>query len=691
MDYDIELSSVSSSSVTVQHSRIFPKMPNGSDADVSRSTSPDQSPFRGSRRPQWETPKSIRDRIGAFFRSAWRGPEYPQDEAPEPIRLLMALERIPEKFRTKVSSPFRTLLLALYLAVWISIWAKVLFPYLSESPTVAGSGAKVVSLTCGQAGDFWRGKNAACGLDAHRCPALNHTDDVIFRCPAFCDRGSWLYSLRAVGNQIIKYRGYFIGGGAAQNTDKALSRPYRADSFPCGAGVHAGVVSPFFGGCARISYSSGAKLTFPAAKGRYGVSDSVEFGSFFPHSYYFKALATNVGYCYDPRLLVLLLNMILGIPVVFLGSGSAFFWVLSVVGFWTISLATDPPVLVEPQDPESLYKLISLSVERFLPTCFVLFFLWKVSVKRTFGSLKDPINMEMTPEAIEQISSDPRTPTYSPVTRLVLWYPFFWLGILNNISFDRLPVDRLTWHDMQAQPGAMLTVILLAFVVVVCIVAQAYYVWLLGRFWRLLLVYGLLFFSLFLLAQIPGLTLRVHHYTFALILFPGCLTRSRTAYVFQGLLLGLFLSGVARWGFASIAETDLSLLRGEPLGKIYAPQIAGFTEGVLYWHDNPATKNSLALKELEKYSQVSLLVNDVERYVGDNTDSLNLTLLFQSNKDLSSLIQSSLLSGGEGRNIELYLRLAKYAPGRKKYGDYTRASILKLPSLEFETAPPGIT
>ena len=34
-----------------------------------------------------------------------------------------------------------------------------------------------------------------------------------------------------------------------------------------------------------------------------------------------------------------------------------------------------------------------------------------------------------------------------------------------------------------------------------------------------------------------------------MLLIPGCATRGRTALMFQGILLGLFLSGAARWGW----------------------------------------------------------------------------------------------------------------------------------------------
>lgn len=703
MSGEVELSSLPSVSTLRSSPPVFAQNP---DASMSSSSTPSRSAsFEGhgdqtgetnvndldGLSPHW-VEHSRKNRLANFLRAAWHGPSTVSDDPPRPLRALQLLEDLPGRFRLKTTYWSRALLLASYLTIWIAIWTKLLLPYLVEIPEVQGEDTKVISLTCGQANQFWRGKNAACGLDAERCPSVELAGDVIFRCPALCDRSSWLYSLRAVGDKIVNYRGYFVGGGEKKNDKDVLSYPYRADSYPCGAAVHSGVISPFFGGCARISYSSGAQSSFPDTKGHYGVSDSVSFDSFFPYLYFFKSVAARVTLCYDPRLMVLLLNLIMGVPVVLFGSGAVFFWIMATVGFWTISLATDPPVLVEPQDPESFYKLISLSLERFLPTCYVLFFLWKVSVKRTFGSFNDYSRLsEHSDDTVgEQFTFDQPHARYSTAWRLILWYPFFWLGVLNNVTLDRLPVDRLTWHDLQVQPGAMMTVMIVGSILVFCIVSQAYYVWLLGRFWKLLLIYAMTFAGLILFANIPGLSLRIHHYVFALIFIPGCSTRGKTAYAFQGILLGLFLSGVARWGFASIAETNLSLLRDEPTGKIYAPAFDSLQNGTLYWkgHDDANVASTL-----EEYTDISLLVNDVERYVGPDYGNLDLNKLFEEDSHLKELLELSLQSESRDANhdITLYLRMAKYAPDGGHYGDYNRASILKYPSFNFTVGPPGIT
>lgn len=677
------------------HKRPDPESQIGSESPEVTLQETTQSSQEVSPEPEFQTrwgalhPKTWKDSLKSFFVAWVSGPAHPRDDPPQPLWKLRQLELLPDRFRRKVLPTSRVIILLVYMLVWIAIWCRVLLPYFTEVPEVTGDrDATVISLTCADAYDFWKGKNAACGLDAKACPKLHQDKDVIIRCPALCDRGSWLYSLRAVGDQMIKYRGLFVGGGEKERDENGvITHPYRADSFPCGAAVHAGIVSPFYGGCAKASFSSGPQSSFAAQKGHYGVSDSIEFDSFFPTSYVFTELESKVSHCKDPRLVVLFMNILLGLPIVILGSSAVFIWVIMSVGFWTITLATDPPTLVDPASLETFYELISLSLGRFLPTCFVMYFLWEVSIERTFSK---PQEEDINP-------ADDQTPTGSPMSRLIFWYPFFWLGVLNNITFDRLPVDRLTLKDLKAQPGALLTVSVFAVIIVVCVITQAYLVWLSGRFNKLIKVYIMMFAALFAIAWIPGLTLRIHHYIFALMFIPGCSTRGRTAYVFQGLLLGLFLSGVARWGYASIAETNLSLLRGEPAGKITPPTIfdVNAADGMIYWEDSFDTaevKNSTYLtNELTKYTHVSLLVNDVERYIDVNEGKLNLTELVENNEYLDKLVKMSIVQQADPADIALYLRISRYDPKSKHHGDYTKAYKLQYPSFNLTKAASGVT
>ncbi|RLV95956.1 Uncharacterized protein JA1_000590 [Spathaspora sp. JA1] len=612
----------------------------------------------------------IRGKITRFVRGIWDGPANPVDEPAPPITSLLVVEEFPGKLQKKYTFNIRVCALIFYLTFWVGMFYSTITPYLNTPPYLTNSNVSIIPLSCTSSSVFWKGKNGACGLDGEFCPEFS-SEEVVFRCPALCDR-AWTYSLLPIGDQRIKHRGYFIGGGRVNEPDSdQLTNPYRADSYPCGSAVHAGIISPFFGGCARVSYKSQEQAFFKSEPGYYGVDDSIEFGSFFKFSFYFKRLMSGVvdgsfQHCYDPRLYILVMNFIMGLPVVYLASGAVTYWTISTVGFWTHCLATDPPVTVDPNDPETLSYLISVSLERFLPTCFILYVLWHFSVKRTLSTTE----------------SKP-----SPLTRVLLWYPLFWIGLLNNMTFDRLPVDRLTWSDLQEQSGSILALAFIVSCISLGTVIQAYKIWLSGRFKKYLLIYSMFIFGLLVLAQLPGLSLRIHHYILAMVLIPGCSTRGRTAYMFQGILLGLFLSGAARWGLAAIAETVISLKRDDPRGTLIPPEFLGFNNvtGVLNWKSSIPDEFNSPSNLYEKFSSVSLLVNDIEQYVGNQTDSVNLRQLFENSTSLTKQIAKAVREGikDTSGNIMIYLRIGRKIPNTQVYSDFSNAGILKWPSGEF--------
>lgn len=622
---------------------------------------------------QWEqVPKWKR-----FFIALWNGPREQQDAPVKRIRMFNFVEGLADRINDKIDHRFQKTILILYFIFWFGFCYNITIPYHTTPPySTLDPELQVVSLSCVGDTRFWRGKNNACGINGDLCePDL--TEDVIFRCPALCDR-SWTYSYIPIGDQNIKYRGYYVGGGddvTNKIDDKQISNPYRADSSPCGAGVHSGIITAIFGGCARISYKSGSQGSFSSTPGHYGTDESISFDSFFPYSYFFKELKSSPDesfkQCTDPRIIVLILNIILGVPIVLFCSGLVVYWLMAIVGFWTIVLATDPPYLVDPSDPENFPKLMSLSFERFLPSCFVLYVLWKCSVKRTFTAPED-CGYKV-----------------SYIIRLIFWYPLFWLGILNNITFDRLPMDRLTMTDLKLLPGAFLTLFLIVTVVAVCAGIQAYSIWLSGRFKKYLAIYILMILSLVFLGNLPGLTLRIHHYILAILLIPGCATRGKSAYLLQGILLGLFLSGASRWGFASIVETSLALRRGDPSGHILPPQIVSYnSSGFLSWNSMPENITKFESGIYLQYDGVSLLINDIERYSGPDLQAIDLKLLLQQS-DMADMISQSLTSTDE--DVPIYIRIARKILTSERESDFSNAALLKWPSGELTLPEPGVT
>lgn len=131
-----------------------------------------------------------------------------------------------------------------------------------------------------------------------------------------------------------------------------------------------------------------------------------------------------------------------------------------------------------------------------------------------------------------------------------------------------------------------------------------------GRLPRYLALYAILGISLGILAAIPKLSLRIHHYIIALLLLPGTALQTRVSLLCQGLLVGLFVNGIARWGFDAILQTAAALQGDAQLGSgipsVLKPIING-TNITFIWEGL-----------LRGYEGVSVVVNDVERFRGVN-------------------------------------------------------------------------
>ncbi|CAN3373347.1 hypothetical protein DIURU_001277 [Diutina rugosa] len=592
------------------------------------------------------------------------GPEYPSnDPAPCPTWLLWA-DQPRRWFDARTKRWQKVALFVSYMFLWIGALYGLVMPYLVTPPIVDGDQLPVIVTGCQESG-LWAGKNQLCGLNSTRCPGVSDlNEDFIIRCPALCNLHKQ-FSLMPIGDQRIKYRPYIVGGGSditvnLEDDDLQLTNPYRADSNPCVAAAHAGLTSSLRGGVVKVSYRSGPQMAFASAAGKEGTGDSIAFDSYFPYSFYFKSLdQTKVSPAKDPRFTVVALNIIFGIPVTYLASAAATFWTVTTVAFWDIVFSEDPIAPINPDVPENFSFMVSKGCERFLPTCFILFVLYKYSVGITLGK---PAG-----------GPDP-----SPILRVLLWYPLFWIGALNNITFDRLPLDRFSWEAFRAQPGGVLSASILIGVILVGAVFQAYSIWHTGKFWQYLRLYLVMLAGLVVIILIPGLKFHLHHYILAMILLPGCGTRNVTGLMFSGLLLGLFISGASRWGLDSILETAVQWARSDPIGQIIPPMISNFnaSTGELSWVGE-AMAFTEQLSGLHNFTSVSLLINDVEMYQGNGT-SVNLTRL------LPQAIRMAT-------DIPVYLRMARLNPVANEYSDYSNAAVLQWPSGNLTLPAPGLT
>jgi hypothetical protein len=632
-----------------------------SDDDV---TSPN-APLNGSGRPSLEfdglglgggppsKPTTFRqklaDRIPEPLKRAWdataswvKGPDPPRIFTITPI--FPKIQHAPIVFLETYfpTQTQRSWLWVLWFAAWL-ISFSLLLRASSFSASIPGHGSPV-RLACGAR--YW-GDGNNCGLNGDQCRPFTNAS-LAFRCPADCHK-TQILNPHAVGDQEVVYQPLVVGGPSEFQTgygdvlvDNAV---YRGDSFVCASAVHSGFVADSEGGCGVLTLT-GEQPSFPASS-RNGVS-SVGFDSYFPHSFGF--LSGTRASCKDLRWPALaasvFFTVILGI---FTTDPATFFWSVFVVLFFQTALATDPPSLTD------YYSLLSVAFGRFLPACFCAWVTYRYTVKRTLTDLT------------------------AQLEKTVLWLGAAWVGALNNQTFDKIPIQRLTPHDIQAQPGAIPALIIVVLAIFCIALGQAWCFRVEGRMPRYLVIYGLMVAALLIMLAIPGLNLRIHHYILALLLLPGTSFQNRPSLLYQGLLVGLFVNGIARWGFDSILQTPFELLQGAQQGTIL-PEVAVLAIGTrnITFDLGPLPLWDKGRKVM--FDGISVLVNDVERFRGYG-DSEDYWASYDDREDGST----GLLAEGDGRFTWTWRR---HHLGREvaEAGDRGSEASVEATSNEHDTA-----
>jgi hypothetical protein len=282
--------------------------------------------------------------------------------------------------------------------------------------------------------------------------------------------------------------------------------------------------------------------------------------------------------------------------------------------FFHVALASDPPSMTD------YYAIMSTALGRFLPAAFCAFVIYKYCVKRTLKGL------------------------HAQFEKTVLWLGACWVGAFNNYTFDKIPIERLTPSDLK-QPGAIPALITIVLIIFFIALGQAWALRIEGRMPQYLALYCTFIGCLLLLVAVPKMNVRIHHYILALLLLPGTSMQNRPSLLYQGLLVGLFINGIARWGFDSILQTPFEL-RGdgklESLLPIVLPPIIhnNFGSSIAA---NITFKWALPLPQ--HYDGVSVLVNDVERFRGyedQNKESFTWT---RTDEDLPEYFRFAYMAG----------------------------------------------
>ncbi|KAF5862510.1 hypothetical protein ETB97_011610 [Aspergillus alliaceus] len=509
---------------------------------------------------------------------AWiKGPSPPRKYQINPWlrRWQTAPGRLVERYFPSTSAKVWFLLLS--LGIWGAVFIETLH-YSITAQEIPGYG-KPVELPC--YGGLW--SNATnCGIDGDACRPFDK-GGFAFRCPAGC-ASLMVLEPYYVGLEEINYRSLVIGGGGESSGGNNFGI-YRGDSAICSAALHAGIISDQKGGCG-ILRRTGEYSGFVSIE-KNGIS-SIGFPSSFPLSFTFgSGESSDAGSvsCQDLRWPLFTFSLIVTTLLsLFITSPAAFYASIYFIVYFQVALSSD-----HPYSPD-YYEVVSTALGRFLPCAFVGFAMYYFCVRHTLKDLD------------------------AHWDKTVLWLGPCWVGALNTDTFDKIPISRLTPHDIQQQPGAIPALIIIVALIVLIVLGQAYAFRNEGRFLQMLSIYGIMVGCIMALLIVPNMNLRIHHYILSLLFLPGTTLQTRPSLLYQGLLVGLFVNGIARWGFDSILQTAAALLDGAELGSmlpvIGAPLIPSAQNIIFNFPDIT-----------EDADGISVLVNDVERFQAFKSDN----------------------------------------------------------------------
>jgi hypothetical protein len=551
-----------------------------------------------------------------------RGPQ-----PPRPWRITPYFERwqtLPvrtlDRFFPKRSH--KAALLAGFYAAWLLTFS-LLLKKSAFAVDVEGYGAPV---TVGCLARFWsvfklvgrvadangsRSRHNLCGLNGDFCRPFDNST-FAFRCPASCGRTSILEPY-AVGSQMINYMPLVIGGpvGGAG----ASGAVYRGDSFICSAAIHSGYLRDKDGGCG-VAKMVGERSSYPAYSA-HGMN-SIEFDSWFPQS--FEFIKGTSAQCRDLRWNLLAVSVVYSAVLsLFTTSPSIFFCSIFTGLFTHVALVSDPP-------GNSDYRtLISTAIGRFVPAAFCMAVMYMIAVRYTLRNLT------------------------AQVEKTILWLGACWVGALNNYTFDKIPIQRLTSHDLAQQPGAITALITILITIASIMISQAWFIRIEGIMPKYLVIYAILIGGLLLLITVPGLNLRIHHYILALLLLPGTRLQMRPSLLYQGLLVGFFINGIARWGFDPILQTSFELRGEAPIGTILPtilPPIVHTNVG-LDIQPNITFQWVFPGNATRAFDGISILVNDVERFKGYHDQGLVRWTWRRTHPGLPEYFRFAYMAGSE--------------------------------------------
>ncbi|WWD16411.1 hypothetical protein CI109_100837 [Kwoniella shandongensis] len=481
----------------------------------------------------------------------------------------LKLRNIPHKFTfPRALYPF--------LVLWLTV-----FILLIRQQYYHPSSPEILGCTAAPWND-WPPDN--CGVNGTNClQDLLDMDGKKFRCLGGCKYVT-LGNPRWVGDEKVDKASLLIGGGDKEGT-------YRADSWICAAAIQSSLISSSMGGCVRfhaLPFRDGFSTFLPLSS--HGLHSN-SFAPWYPGAFRLSSLSSTG--CFDLHFIITGINAFcLFITAIFLSPPPyLLFTILLVLGYFHIVLFSDIP------SPTPDWSNIFAGLP---PVMMTGYWLWKVSFKHTMLGFRGL--------TIEQAS----------------WQGAgYWIGIESSTIFARLPITRLGYDPLD--PAGVVAFAVIVVIVVIVVLIQAWELRRVGLLRYYLIRYLPLIPVIIILVYVPGYTLRIHHYILAIIAIPLLCLPNRISLFSQAFMLGLFLDGVGRWGWASILEQTTTLIGDGNSGTLIPTFFANTTTpNLLQW------SHFRTIDPLYNITGYSVLIDDLQHlpnYLNNTLDISQLNLL----------------------------------------------------------------
>ena len=285
---------------------------------------------------------------------------------------------------------------------------------------------------------------------------------------------------------------------------------------------HRGLISNSKGGCGSLVLVGNFTNFLPTnANGL----KSVGFPTVFPLSFRFLQ-STPLSHCEDRRNDALAVNILITwlLFVILKPKTIVLYWCMVSIGYWHVTLFSQPRGSPPPLDA---------AFGTFLPTLFIAYAFWRLAVRFTLPTF-----------------------TKAPLEAAVWYLAPFWAGVLTNLITDKIPISRLTASDLTKRSGAIAALAIIVVIVMIMVINQIRVIRKTGWLPYYAGWYILGGLVALVISQLPGLSLRLHHYIISMALMPGTGFPTRLSAIYQGFLLGMFLNGVAAFGLDPVLQTS---------------------------------------------------------------------------------------------------------------------------------------